>query len=160
MWWLYYRNEGELVGVAIIAAPSLYHARMRAAVDGIGRAANYSEGKELDAEHAALVPKEHLGRMLSPEEARQLIDRMGVAKAGGAPPPELVKVDAVMAEKPRGLYRTRGPGDLTNDAWVTDGTLGFHVPEQLYRARGYEPAFDDLPLKDYQAANPTETANV
>jgi hypothetical protein len=60
-----------------------------------------------------------------------------------------------MAEKPRGLYRTRGLGDLTNDAWVTDGTHGFHVAEQLYRDRGYQPAFDDLPLKDYRAANPT-----
>jgi hypothetical protein len=28
MWWLYFRRDGELVGVAIIEAPTLYHARI------------------------------------------------------------------------------------------------------------------------------------
>jgi hypothetical protein len=27
MWWLYFRRGGKLVGVAIIEAPTLYHAR-------------------------------------------------------------------------------------------------------------------------------------
>ena len=38
-WCLHYRNRGQLVGIAITEAPSLYHARMRAAVQGIGKAA-------------------------------------------------------------------------------------------------------------------------
>ena len=88
MWWLCYRNEGKLVGVAIIEAPSLYHARMRAAVRGIGKAADYIEGNEVDAEHTALVPQDCIGRLLSPEEARQLIEQMGSAKAPGAPAAE------------------------------------------------------------------------
>ena len=91
MWWLCYRNEGKLVGVAIIEAPSLYHARMQAAVRGIGRAADYTEGKEVDAEHAALVPQDCIGRLLSPEEARQLIERMGSAKTQGVPAAEAMK---------------------------------------------------------------------
>jgi hypothetical protein len=64
-----------------------------------------------------------------------------------------------MAEKAHGVYRTRNPGDVPNDAWVTDGTFAFIVPEQLYRDRGYEPAFDDLPWKSYRS-NPTGTPNV
>jgi hypothetical protein len=88
MWWLCYRNEGKVVGVAIIEAPSLYHARMQAAVRGIGRVADYSEGNEIDAEHAALVPQEYIGRRLSPEEARQLIERIDTALTQDAPAEE------------------------------------------------------------------------
>jgi len=29
MWWVYFRRGGELVGAAIIEAPSPYHARTR-----------------------------------------------------------------------------------------------------------------------------------
>jgi hypothetical protein len=77
MWWLYFRHDGKLVGVAIIErAESLFHARMLAVAHGIGRAADYSEGKEVDAEHAALVPRDHVGRMLSPPEAQRLIEQM------------------------------------------------------------------------------------
>ena len=38
MWSLIYRRDAQLVGAAIIEAPSLYHARMVAAVQGIGNA--------------------------------------------------------------------------------------------------------------------------
>jgi hypothetical protein len=68
----YFRRGGELVGAAVIEAPTLYHARTRIAVRGIGRSADYSEGKEIEAEHAALIPPEFIGRLLSPEEVRQL----------------------------------------------------------------------------------------
>jgi hypothetical protein len=88
MWWLCYRNEGKLVGVAIIQAASIYHARLLAAVRGIGRAVDYSEGNEVDAEHAALIPQDCIGRLLSPEEARQLMDRIGSALPQGAPAAE------------------------------------------------------------------------
>jgi hypothetical protein len=91
MWWLCYRNEGKLVGVAVIEAPSLYHARMQAAVQGIGRAADYTEGKEVDAEHVPLVPQDCIGRLLSPEEARQLIERIGSALTQGTPAAEPMK---------------------------------------------------------------------
>ncbi|HTA98868.1 MAG TPA: hypothetical protein VK804_00190, partial [Bradyrhizobium sp.] len=46
MWWLYFRRDGKLVGVAIIEAPTLYHARTRVAVRGIGRAVDYSDAKK------------------------------------------------------------------------------------------------------------------
>jgi hypothetical protein len=46
MWWLYFRRGGKLVGVAIIEAPTLYHARTRVAVRGIGKAADYSDAKK------------------------------------------------------------------------------------------------------------------
>ena len=88
MWWLFYRHDGQLVGVAIIEAESLVHARLKAAAQKIGRPADYAEGKGLDAEHAALVPRDHIGRMLSPEEARQLIDRMRSAKGHGSGDPQ------------------------------------------------------------------------
>jgi hypothetical protein len=83
-WWLYFRRGGELAGVAIIEAPMLYHARTRVAVRGIGKAAEYSDGKELDDEDAALVPPTCIGGLLLAEEARQLSDQLCVARAEGA----------------------------------------------------------------------------
>jgi hypothetical protein len=84
MWWLYFRRDGKLVGVAIIEAPTLYHARTRVAVRGIGKAADYSDAKKLDDEDAALVPANCIGRLLLAEEAQQLSDRICAAKAGAA----------------------------------------------------------------------------
>jgi hypothetical protein len=84
MWWLYFRRGGELAGVAIIEAPTLYHARTRVAVRGIAKAAEYSEGKELDAEDAALIPPTCIGRLLLADEARQLSDELCAARADGA----------------------------------------------------------------------------
>jgi hypothetical protein len=83
MWWLYFRRAGKLVGVAIIEAPSLYHARTRVAVRGIGKAADYSDAKKLDDGDAALVPANCIGRLLLAEEAQQLSDRICAAKASG-----------------------------------------------------------------------------
>jgi hypothetical protein len=84
MWWLYFRRDGKLVGVAIIEAPTLYHARTRVAVRGIGRAVDYSDAKKLDDGDAALVPANCIGRLLLAEEAQQLSDRICTAKADGA----------------------------------------------------------------------------
>jgi hypothetical protein len=77
VWSLIYRRDGQLVGAAIIEAPSLYHARMVAAVQGIGKVAEYTDGNEIDAEHAALIPRELIGKMLSPEEVRELATLLG-----------------------------------------------------------------------------------
>jgi hypothetical protein len=47
----------------------------------------------------------------------------------------------------RGLYRT------VAGAYVTNGTMAFHVPEVDYRAFGYEPDCDRLPWQEcYDAA--------
>jgi hypothetical protein len=76
MWCLYFRKAGELVGVAFIVAPTLYHARLRAVIREIGKVDDYSSGQEVDPERAAMVPKDHIGRLLSPEEAADLIARI------------------------------------------------------------------------------------
>ena len=83
MWWLYFRRDGKLVGVAIIEAPTLYHARTRVAVRGIGKAMDYSDAKKLDDEDAALVPPDCIGRLLLAEEAQYLSDQICAAKADG-----------------------------------------------------------------------------
>ena len=72
MWWLIYRCDGQLVGAAIIEASSLHHAQMVAAVQGIGNVAEYTDGSEIDPGHAALIPREFIGKMLSPEQVREL----------------------------------------------------------------------------------------
>lgn len=46
-----------------------------------------------------------------------------------------------------GLYRTRGADGSNHTAFVTDRSISFDIYEKLYRWRGYEPAFDDLPWK-------------
>ena len=84
MWWLYFRRGGKLVGVAIVEAPTLYHARTRVAVRGIGKAVDYSDAKKLDDGDAALVPANCIGRLLLAEEAQQLSDRICAVKAGHA----------------------------------------------------------------------------
>jgi hypothetical protein len=65
MWWLYFRCGSKLVGVAIIEAPTLYHARTRVAVRGIGKAVDYGAAKKLDDGDAAHC----IGRLLLAKEA-------------------------------------------------------------------------------------------
>jgi hypothetical protein len=72
MWWVNFRRGGELAGTAIIEAPTIYHARLRLAVRGIGNAADYSDAKEVDAERGALIPLDFVGRLLLPDEAQKL----------------------------------------------------------------------------------------
>ena len=64
VWWLIYRRDDKIVGIAIVEAPSLYHARMRAAVAGIGKATDFSEGLEIDAAHAGAIRLHHCRRYL------------------------------------------------------------------------------------------------
>jgi hypothetical protein len=76
MWWLTYRRSGKVVGVVVIEAPSLIDARMHAALEAVEAGVDFADGHELDAALAALVPAEQLERMLSIEEANQLLKRL------------------------------------------------------------------------------------
>jgi hypothetical protein len=75
LFWLCYRKSGQ-VSVAIMEAPSLMHARMRAAIDGMNTGATFAEGHKLDDDHAARVPRNLVGTMLSRDEAAALLDRI------------------------------------------------------------------------------------
>jgi hypothetical protein len=85
LFWLCYRDSGQ-VSVAIIEAPLLIHARMRAALDGTDAGTTFAEGHELDADHVARVPRNRLGTVLSRDEAAALLDRIerGERRPNGA----------------------------------------------------------------------------
>ena len=72
MWWLSFR-DGTAV---IVEATSLLHARMLAAVNEIGRVAQFVDGYRLAAELAALVPNDRVGRLLSPDDAWRLYEQL------------------------------------------------------------------------------------
>jgi len=74
MWWLTYRSSGKASGVVLIEAPSLDHARTQASP--VDAHAEFAEGHELDAALARLVPAKQVGRMLTIEETRQLLERL------------------------------------------------------------------------------------
>jgi hypothetical protein len=69
LFWLCYRRANKLVGVVIIEASELLHARMLATINGLDKLADFSGGYELSAEHAAMISPRLIGRMISPEEA-------------------------------------------------------------------------------------------
>jgi hypothetical protein len=76
MWWLTYRRSGKASGVVLIEAPSLVHARTQASLEAVDAGAEYAEAHELGAALAALVPAKQVGRMLTIEETRQLLERL------------------------------------------------------------------------------------
>jgi hypothetical protein len=76
LFWLCYRKSGCVAGVAIIEAPSLMHARLRAALDGTDAGATFAEGYQLDSGHAALMPRNRIGAMFSRDAAAALLDRI------------------------------------------------------------------------------------
>jgi hypothetical protein len=78
LWWLCYRR-GERIEVAIIEAPSLIHAGMRAALLGLDDGARFAQAHMLDAKSAAIVASKEIGRMLTPREARRMIERFEAA---------------------------------------------------------------------------------
>ena len=52
----------------------------------------------------------------------------------------------------RGIYRTKNPEDMEDDAQVQDvnGGSDMPLPESTYRQREYSPPFDELPWRaDY-----------
>ena len=77
MWWITFR-DGSAV---IVEATSLLHARMLAAVNEIGRVAQFADGYRLAAELAALVPDNRIGRLLSCDDAWTLYERLGRERA-------------------------------------------------------------------------------
>jgi hypothetical protein len=85
LYWLTYRSGGHVLGVIILEATDLLHARFRANLEGLDRDADFSEGHELDDERAAAVPKDMIGRMLTPAEAARLIERMERAEPSAKP---------------------------------------------------------------------------
>jgi hypothetical protein len=71
MWWLTYRRSGKASGVVLIEAPSLDHAKTQASP--VDAQSEFGEGHELDAGLAARVPAGQVGRMLTIEEARAVL---------------------------------------------------------------------------------------
>jgi len=78
MWWLSFRDGGGV----IIQAASLAHARLLAAVQGLGRASHFVDGNRIDTGRLPPIPEEFVGRMLSPVDARQLLEILN-RNAGG-----------------------------------------------------------------------------
>ena len=72
MWWLSFRDGG----VVFISASSLVHARLLAAKHGLGRVAQFAEGRLIDPEHALSIPPQYCNRMLSRIEVRQLLGQL------------------------------------------------------------------------------------
>ncbi len=70
MWWLSFSDGG----VVIIGASSLVHARLLAAAKGLGRASHFVEGNLIDTQRLPPIPTEFVGKMLSPVDARQLLE--------------------------------------------------------------------------------------
>lgn len=64
-----------------------------------------------------------------------------------------------MAIKRReGQYKTEPVGDREARAYVVDGGGASYVTETAYRAKGYQPDFDELPTEDeYDRKGPTGT---
>lgn len=58
----------------------------------------------------------------------------------------LVKAwEAAMPKKSLGTHRIKNPDGIEDGVWVTDGTVGFEIPESLYFEEGYEPPLKTLP---------------
>jgi hypothetical protein len=81
MWWLSFRDGG----VVIISAKSLAHARLLAAANGLGRASDFVDGNLIDTQRVPPIPQEFIGRMLSPIDARQLLEILNRQERERAP---------------------------------------------------------------------------
>src|SRR4051812_32541155 len=57
----------------------------------------------------------------------------------------------------RGIYRTKRPPAMSDDVQVkdVDSVVESSIPEPLYRQRGYQPSFEQLPwLEEYFGKKP------
>jgi hypothetical protein len=64
------------VGAVIIEAPSMFQAQMTAVVRRLAPGVPFGEGLKLSAKVMTSIPPEQIGRMLSGDEASQLILRL------------------------------------------------------------------------------------
>ena len=78
MWWLSF-SDGSVV---ILSASSLAHARLLAAAKGLGRASHFVEGNRIDTERLPPIPNQFVGKMLSPIDARQLLEILDQSDRG------------------------------------------------------------------------------
>jgi hypothetical protein len=70
MWWLTFLGGG----VVIMEAASLAHARLLATMKDLGHPSHFAEGHAISPELAAMIPDDCVGRMLSPDKVRELLD--------------------------------------------------------------------------------------
>jgi hypothetical protein len=84
--WLTYNQNGRLLGVVIVDSRSLTDARIWVAGE-FDLQAEFAEGHQIDESVAALVPAKAICRMLSPDEADELLDYLerGIPKRPPAP---------------------------------------------------------------------------
>ena len=52
-----------------------------------------------------------------------------------------------------GKYRIKAAEGREDTAFVADKSISFEIGEQMYRWRGYQPAFDELPWLEGRAKN-------
>jgi hypothetical protein len=76
LWWL------EFLGgrAVIIEGESLAHARLRATVNGFGRASQFIDGYAIDAHLMELIPADYIGRTLSRADANDLLRRLRLGR--------------------------------------------------------------------------------
>jgi hypothetical protein len=85
LFWLNYRHpDGRAAGVAAVEAHSLIAARMKAAVAGLDKGLNFTDGHELDAASARQIPDDMIGRLLDDGDLRRL-ERITTRKKPAAP---------------------------------------------------------------------------
>jgi hypothetical protein len=73
--WLTYGDTSRLIGVVIIEAPSLFEARLDAALARLDGGMSYTDGVELGADLVTMLPPAQIGRLISGEEAEALVRR-------------------------------------------------------------------------------------
>jgi hypothetical protein len=96
VWWLYFERDGRLLGVAIVEGSSLPAACLRASLNGLGKGPRVSiTGHELDPRCRAVLTVQEIGRMLSLNEAANLLERFERASAKKPPAPSIRRLRAL-----------------------------------------------------------------
>jgi hypothetical protein len=90
LWLLSYTERSVAV---IIEAESLVHARLRAAVDGLCRAALFDEGFPVEPKFASRIPKDFIGRKLSRDDTINLFKTLSLE----TPKPDMIDQGEVLA---------------------------------------------------------------
>ena len=96
MWWLCFERDGQLLGVAILEASSLPAAYLRASLKGLGKGPLVSiTGHELDPRCRAVLTIQDIGRMLTLNEAANLLERFERAAGKKPPAPSIRRLRAL-----------------------------------------------------------------